>query len=410
MQISPGAGQPSKFYSLSRIFITGMGLISALGNSVAENRERLINGYCGISTLELLASRYANSLPCGEIKCSTQALQDKLNANEPGITRTTLLALHAFQEAVGDAELTNDELSSPGTALITGTTVGGMCLTDELYLDGQKSENGSEYIDSYDCSSVAMYLQKRHNISGIVNTINTACSSSANAIMYGARLIKSGRAKKAIVGGADSLSKFTINGFNALHILSPDKCTPFDEHRKGLNLGEGAAFLILERQEDITGKKVYGEITGYFNSSDAFHPSSLSDEGYGPYLSMKGALNFAKLQPADIGFINAHGTGTENNDLVESKAMIQLFNAPPPFASTKSNTGHTLGAAGAIEAVYSLLSLYHQEIYPAVNFFQPIAETNLTPAIAYSTTALQHIMSNSFGFGGNCTSLIFSKS
>ena len=239
-----------------------------------------------------------------------------------------------------------------------------MCLTDELYADANKQDNGSEYLSSYDCASVNMYLQTHYEMNGIINTINTACSSSANAIMYGARLIKNGIARRAIVGGVDSLAKFTINGFNALHIFSPEQCTPFDENRKGLNLGEGAAFLILEKEEDINGKKVYAELTGYCNTNDAFHPSSLSDEGDGPFLAMQGALQSAGIHPSDIDFINAHGTGTENNDEVESKAMLRLFEKPPAFASTKANTGHTLGAAGAIEAVYSILNLLHQEIYP----------------------------------------------
>ncbi|MEO5893301.1 MAG: beta-ketoacyl-[acyl-carrier-protein] synthase family protein [Ferruginibacter sp.] len=395
---------------MSRIFITGMGLISAIGNSVAENRVALSGGKCGITTLELFPSKYANLIPCGEIKISNEALRQKFQVTEPGITRTTLLAIHAFEEAILDGQLTPAQLTSFDTALIGSSTVGGMCLTDELYDDAQKSANGSEYISSYECSSVAMHLQKRYQIAGVVNTINTACSSSANAIMYGARLIQNGLAKRAIVGGVDSLAKFTINGFNALHILSPDICRPFDEARKGLNLGEGSAFLVLEREEDIAGKKIYAELTGYCNSNDAFHASSLSDNGDGPYLAMSGALTKAELLPENIGFVNAHGTGTENNDLVESRAMLRLFKVPPLFASTKSNVGHTLGAAGAIEAVYSILNIYHQEIYPGLNCLIPITETGMLPAGAYQKISLQHVMSNSFGFGGNCTSLVFSKS
>ncbi|MEO6718774.1 MAG: beta-ketoacyl-[acyl-carrier-protein] synthase family protein [Ferruginibacter sp.] len=394
---------------MGKIFVTGMGVISAIGNSVAENRMALAAGKCGISQLELIDSKFKQQLPCGEIKITTEDLKTKLQANTKGITRTTLLALHAFGEAIKDAELTEEILSAPGTALISASTVGGMCLTEELYQDAQKTAGGSEYLSSYDCSSIAMYLQERYQMKGHINTINTACSSSANAIMYGARLINSGRANRAIVGGVDSLSKFTINGFNALHILSAATCTPFDEDRKGLNLGEGAAFLVLEKQEDIGNKKVYAELTGYCNSNDAFHPSSLSAEGDGPFLAMKGALQQAGLQPGNIGFINAHGTGTQNNDEVESKAMLRLFNTPPPFASTKSNVGHTLGAAGAIEAVYSILNLQHQEGYPALNYKKPISSTGLVPADSYKKMQLEHTMSNSFGFGGNCTSLIFSK-
>ena len=385
-----------------------MGIISAIGNSVRENHNSLLQGNCGIGPLELFPTKYGSLLPFGEIKITNAALQDKSGAHEPGLTRTSLLALHAFQEAIADAQITAAQLKNFDTALIGASTVGGMCLTDELYNDANKTENGSAYLSSYECASVNLYLQKKYGINGIINTINTACSSSANSILYGARLIKNGLAERAIVGGVDSLAKFTINGFNALHILSPDKCTPFDEQRKGLNLGEGAAFLVLEKEEAIAGKKVYAELTGYCNTNDAFHASSLSDDGDGPYLSMKGALDVAGISPSDISFINAHGTGTENNDLSESKAMLRLFENVPAFASTKGNTGHTLGAAGAIEAVYSILNLVHQEVYAALNFSQPIAATGLKPVQSYQKMPLRHVMSNSFGFGGNCASLIFS--
>jgi 3-oxoacyl-(acyl-carrier-protein) synthase len=386
-----------------------MGVISAIGNSVEENHASLVQQKCGIGKLDMFPSKYAATLPFGEIKISTDLLKEKLNANDRGVTRTTLLALHAFNEAVNDAKFSREKISSADTALIGATTVGGMCLTDELYNDANKDSDGSEYLSSYDCASVNMYLQKRFAMHGIINTINTACSSSANAIMYGARLIKNGFAKRAIVGGVDSLAKFTINGFNALHILSNEVCTPFDKDRKGLNLGEGAAFIVLEKEEDITNGHAYAELTGYGNANDAFHPSSLSDEGDGPYLAMKAALEIAKLDADKIDFINAHGTATENNDQVESKAMLRLFKNPPAFASTKSNIGHTLGASGAIEAVYSILSLTNDEVYPNLHFTNAIDNTGLVPVQSYKKISLQHVMSNSFGFGGNCSSLIFSK-
>lgn len=394
---------------MDRIVVTGMGVISAIGNTVAENRVSLTAGKCGMSRLEMFPSKFANLLPVGEIKISTGALQEKLDAYEPGVTRTTLLALHAVKEALADSQLTNEQFSSFDTALIGANTVGGMCLTDEMYEDSKKDSKGSAFIASYDYCSVNMYLQKRYSMNGPVNTINTACSSSANAIMYGARLIRSGRVSRAIVGGVDSLAKFTLNGFNALHILSPDICTPFDEGRKGLNLGEGAAFLVLEKEADAAGKKIYASLSGYANANDAFHASSLSDEGDGPYKVMKDALASAKLEPAQIDFINAHGTGTENNDKVESIAMQRLFGKVPPFASTKANIGHTLGAAGAIEALYCILNLSEQELYAGINFKESIPATGLRPVQSYTKTALTHIMSNSFGFGGNCSSLIFSK-
>ncbi len=386
-----------------------MGAISAIGNNVAENRTALQQGKCGISALEMFSSKFSGTIPVGEIKISTAALKEKLKAKAPGVTRTTLLALHAMNEAITHSGLSAAQVAAFDTALIGASTVGGMCLTDEMYRDSQKGTPHSPYLSSYDVSATGFYLQQYFCMKGSVNTINTACSSSANAIMYGARLIRSGRVNRAIVGGFDSLAKFTINGFNALHILSADTCAPFDNERKGLNLAEGAAFIILEKEEDTVGKKIYAALGGYANANDAYHASSLSDDGTGPFKAMQDALVCAKLEPSEIDFVNAHGTATVNNDLVETLTMRRLFTNVPAFASTKSNTGHTLGAAGAIEALYCILNLSEQELYPALNFKTPIAHVGLTPVLQYKKTALTNIMSNSFGFGGNCSSLIFSK-
>lgn len=386
-----------------------MGVISAIGNTVEENRKALIESKCGITTLGNFSSRFAGVMPFGEIKITTDTLKEQLHVNEQGVTRTMLLSLHAFNEAVADSKLSTNEISSLDTAFISGNTVGGMCLTDEFYADARSKTNGSEYLTSYDSASVVMHVQDRYKMRGIISTFNTACSSSANAIMYGARLIQNGFAKRAIIIGADTLAKFTINGFNALRILSDEPCRPFDKDRKGLNLGEGAACLVLEKEEDAAGKKIYATVSGHGNANDSFHPSSLSAEGNGPVAAMQQALKRANLNANEIDFINAHGTATENNDEVESISMLKVFKEVPAFASTKGNTGHTLGAAGAIEAVYSILSLTYQEIYPSLHFKNVIDATGLIPANEYKKMSLQHVMSNSFGFGGNCTSLIFSK-
>ncbi|MGK7388885.1 MAG: beta-ketoacyl-[acyl-carrier-protein] synthase family protein [Candidatus Cyclobacteriaceae bacterium M2_1C_046] len=393
---------------MSRIFITGLGAISAIGNSVEENRDALINERSGLSHLQLLDSSYGDKLFFGEIKTEDQQFKEKLNAYEKGVTRTSLLALQAIREAIEDSHIDQKTLSSSETALIGANTVGGMCLTEQLFHDANSREEGSEYLSSYDNGSVTLYLQEKLKIGGISNTLNTACSSSANSIIYGARLLKHGYGRRAIVGGVDSLAKFTINGFNSLRILSPEKCKPFDEDRQGLNLGEGAAFLVLEREEDIKGKRIYAELTGFFNANDSFHASSLSDEGTGPLLAMNGALQMSGLNPEDISYVNAHGTGTENNDLVESLALAKIFNHIP-FSSTKSFIGHTLGAAGAVEAVYSILSISNQEVYPNLNFEKPISGPALKPVTNYQKQKVEQVLSNSFGFGGNCSSLIFSK-
>jgi len=386
-----------------------MGIISAIGHSVSENHNSLINNLSGISLSDNFPSKYSGILPLAQVSLTNEDLKEKLNITDAGITRTSLLAHYAFKKALNDANLSHQDLVSPKTALVGGTTVGGMSLTDELYRDSKGNGTDKTFLSSYDFASVFLSIQHHYKMMGIVNTINTACSSSANAIMYGCRLIKNGFANKVIVGGADSLSKFTINGFNALRILSNENCIPFDKNRKGLNLGEGAAFLVLEKEEDALNKKVYAEISGYYNSNDSFHPSSLSEQGDGPFLCMEGALKLAKLNPNQIDFINAHGTGTENNDESESRAMINLFKNVPDFASTKSYTGHTLGAASALEAVYSILNIKYQEVYKNIGFENAIEVTGLIPILSNKKTSINHVMSNSFGFGGNCTSLIFSK-
>ncbi|MBY0425873.1 MAG: beta-ketoacyl-[acyl-carrier-protein] synthase family protein, partial [Cytophagales bacterium] len=340
---------------MGRVLVTGLGIISALGENLDQHRESLAHGRCGISQMTLVNSRYADIFLFGEIKRSTSDLRNSIKITEPGVTRTTLLGLHAFEQAIKDSGLLPEQISDPSTALVIGTNVGGMCLTDELFQDSNGIGTGTEYVGNYDMGSVGIFLQGKYQLQGIINTIHTACSASANAIMYGSRLIKNGLAKRVIVGGVDSLSKFTINGFNSLNILSPELCRPFDRDRKGLNLGEAAGFLVLESEEIAGVKRKYAEVSGYGNTNDAFHPSSLSDEGNGPWLAMSEALEVAKLSPESIGYINTHGTATENNDASESVALVKLFGQVPPFSSTKSNTGHTLGASGAVEAIFCML-------------------------------------------------------
>ncbi len=394
---------------MGRIVVTGIGAISALGNSVQHNREGLVAGKNALSQLQLFPTKYADIRYFGEIKLTNEELYHELQLSRPGISRTSLLALKAIREAAADSSLKTNELEHRRTAIVGANTVGGMCHTSEFLHDSTSGDNPSVYISSYDNGSVTRFLQTQLGNKGISNTINTACSSGANAIAYGAELISAGLADRAIVGGADTLAKFTINGFNSLHILSPEVCRPFDKQRQGLNLGEAAAFLVLEKEEDARGKNIYAALTGWSNTNDAYHASSISDNGEGAYLAMKKAMEKANLQLVDISYINAHGTATENNDLTESRAMMRLFEEVPAFSSAKSYIGHTLGAAGAVEAVYSLLSLKFQELYPNLQFEERIPETGLTPLTTYKKAEVKHVLSNSFGFGGNCSSLIFSE-
>jgi len=290
------------------------------------------------------------------------------------------------------------------------TTVGGMDFNELYYLSLLQEDKHKDVIavlDNADCTEkVAACAGIRHH----VTTISTACSSSANSIMLGTRLIRNDRLERVLVGGSDSLTRFTLNGFFALEILSSSGCRPFDEHRNGLTIGEGAAALVLESEAVADPTKIICEVSGYANANEAYHFTASSADGSGAMLAMNGALESASLNTSDISYINAHGTGTIINDLSEGRAIDKLFGKEiPPVSSTKAFTGHTLGAAGAIEAVFSALALKYQLLIPGLNFSSPMPELNFTPVIQPASVMLNHVMSNSFGFGGNNTSLIFSK-
>lgn len=396
---------------MRKVFITGIGSISSLGLTVEEQLERLRAARSGIGKAVHFQSVYTSQFPFAEINASDDELKKLTGFSDKGITRTTLIAVKAFQEAVADSKLLQGEISDTRTAFISSSTVGGMCYTDSLYADANNKGEPSDYYASYEGSNHTLHIIRAYKLRGYTDTINTACSSSANAILLGTRLIQSGRADRAIVGGADCLAKFTVNGFNSLRILNEKPCRPFDEHREGLTLGEGAAYLVLEAQDTAAEKRPYAEVTGFGNANDAFHPSATSDDARGPLRAMREALRTAGLSPGDIDYINAHGTGTINNDETESFAFLTLFGEKVPlFSSTKSYTGHTLAAAGAVEAIISVLGIRNGEIYPNLNFEQAITGRGLIPVTEWKrNVTINHVMSNSFGFGGNGTALIFSR-
>lgn len=396
---------------MEKVYITGIGIISAIGTGVEANRESLMQGRPGIGKAKHFNSKYTSNLNFGEVDLSNEALKKStLCTKEKGVSRTALLAFCAFQEAIEHANLSPKDLSSFRTGMISSSTVGGMCNTDELYADANLKGEPSEFVRSYGGGEHTLRLIEKYGIRGFTSTINTACSSSANAIMLGARLIRSGRLDRVIVGGADSLAKYTVNGFNSLMILSENPCKPFDINRDGLTLGEAAGYLVLEGEGICKNKKKLAEVLGYGNANDAHHPSATSDEAFGPRLAMERALSSCNLSPSSVDYVNAHGTGTPNNDTTEMFAFHKTFGTIPPFNSTKSYTGHTLAASGAVEAIHSIISLCNSELYPSLNCNDPISEYTTIPIQEYSMLDDMRIaMSNSFGFGGNCTSLIFSK-
>ncbi len=394
------------------VAITGMGIISAIGNNVAENYQALLEGKSGIGRISHIDTVHKNYIMVGEVPFPNEELEIRLGLDaDNNYPRTALLGAFAAKQAVEDANI--GEIDKYRTGLISATSVGGMDHTEQYYYEYLENEALRKYIESHHAGDSTQKIAEQLGIKqSLVTTISTACSSAANAIMFGARLIKTGRLDRVVVGGADCLSKFTLNGFKTLMILSDTYNTPFDENRNGLNLGEAAAFLVLESDAvaKAENKKVLAYLKGFGNANDAYHQTASSEYGDGAALAMEKALKVANLNPNQIDYINAHGTATANNDLSEGRAILKVFgDAVPDFSSTKAFTGHTLAAAGAIEAVYSVLALQNNVIFPNLNFKTPMKEFNLVPITSPKRKELNTVLSNSLGFGGNCSTLIFSK-
>ena len=394
------------------VAITGMGIISAIGNNVAENYASLIHEKKGISRIQKIDTIHRDEIMVGEIPVSNDEFIAQLGLpQDNNYSRTGMLGVLAAQEALKDARIEN--IDAYRTGLVSATSVGGMDMTEKYYYEYFTNAECQKYIIAHHAGDSTQKIADHLGINNqLVTTISTACSSAANAIMLGARLIKTGKLDRVLVGGSDCLSKFTINGFKTLMILSDTYNTPFDEHRKGLNLGEAAAFLVLESDHVVKAenKNILAYVKGYGNANDAYHQTASSENGEGATLAMQQALKVAGLNPKDIDYINAHGTATGNNDLSEGRAFINVFgDEVPDFSSTKAYTGHTLAAAGAIEAVYSVLALQNNIIFPNLNFKTPMKEFNLIPQTKAKQKELKHVLSNSLGFGGNCSTLIFSK-
>ncbi len=393
----------------NKVFVTGMGIISSLGIGIHQNLERLIEGRSRIGAIRHLKTRLSNELIAGEVPLSNKELIPLSGINDAkGISRAALLGIIAAREATKNTDF-ND--SNVRTGIISGTTAESMT-NIELYLqDFLNNDSRNEYIESQDWGYSTEVIAKELGIFGYQTTINTACSSAANAIMTGARMVKHNMLDRVLVGGTDALSKVMLNGFHALMIVDPQISKPFDKNRRGLNLGEGAAFLMIESDKVAEEKNIICELSGYGNSNDAYHLTALSPDGKGAAMAMMNAIEGSGLNPKKIDYINAHGTGSENNDLSEALGIEKVFGKNiPKFSSTKPFTGHTLGSSGALEAVFSILSLQKNLVFPNLNFKNSMDEVDVTPEKdLVRSMKINNVLSNSFGFGGNNTSLLFLK-
>ncbi len=392
------------------VYISGSGIVCAAGLCTREVLSTLLAGTCGIAPVRYLQTGH-REFPVGEVKLTDAQMCGRLGIPEDEITtRTALQGMMALGEALEDAGLSRDDLRSAG--FISGTTVGGMDRSENCYLDFIENDSRNAYLRTHDCGSCSEMIADRYGDFAFIDTISTACSSAANAIGLAAEMIRAGEAEIVVAGGAECITRFHLNGFNTLMILDRRPCRPFDAERAGLNLGEGAAYLVLESEESLRrrGASPLARLSGYGNACDAFHQTASSPDGEGAYLAMCKALDDAGLRPEDINYINAHGTGTPNNDLSESRAMLRLFGEKlPPMSSTKSITGHTTSASGAIESVICLLALREKFLPVNYGWNVPMAEVPVRPNMDISRgTVLRHVLCNSFGFGGNDSSLVIS--
>lgn len=392
-----------------KVFVTGIGCVSGIGQDVAEHLCSFREGKDGLAPVTLFPTHH--EVPVSEVKRSNRELKQQLGLPPNNtVSRTALLGMLAAREAWQDAGITR--VASLRIGLVSSTSTGGMDLTESFYpLFRENPAHGRlRNVVSHDAADSTEQIAASLDITGFRTTISTACSSAANALMLAARMIRQGLLDVVIAGGTDALCKFTLNGFASLMILDKAPCRPFDETRAGLNLGEGAGYVVLQSEASLH-KTPYCLLSGYANANDAFHQTASSSDGTGAYLAMKGALDKAGLQPDAVDYINAHGTGTPNNDASESAAIRRLFGESVPlFSSTKSFIGHTLGAAGGIEAVFSVLSVARGILFPNRNFAIPMRDTGLIPVSGYREgEAIRAVLSNSFGFGGNNASLLFSQ-
>lgn len=391
------------------IAITGEGIISAIGTDKASVLAALQVGRSGVGNMKHLPSIHTD-LPVGEVPLSNEQMKAQLHLHTTAeVSRTTLMGIWAVGQALAEAHV--EPQTGQRVWLISGTTVGGMDVTEQHF--NQIAQGDERYFSGHDCGSCTDAIAEHFGLFSNTTTVSTACSSAANALLLGARLLQAGMADVVVAGGTEALSLFHLNGFNSLMILDKERCRPFDQTRAGLNLGEGAAYVVLETESHAKarGGKVHAYLTGWGNACDAYHQTASSPTGEGAYLAMQEALHTACLRAVDIDYVNAHGTGTPNNDLCESVALHRVFGndeAMPLVSSTKAFTGHATSAAGAIESVICILAMQHQFVPQSLGFGQT-DEACVVPTTVKRHVALHHVMCNSFGFGGNDTVLIFSQ-
>jgi 3-oxoacyl-[acyl-carrier-protein] synthase II len=409
-----------------RVVVTGLGAVTALGSARAL-WESLKAGKSGIQKITTIPIEHVPVKIAGEVRDFDPSVYiEHKEARRMG--RASQLAIAAAHMAVEDAGLTSAELDVDGerTGVVVGTTLGGHELSTETtfkYRTDYRKPNPLALVNSLP-NMPAHYISRIFRALGPLNTPSTACAAGTQSIGEAAELIRNGRTDVVITGGVESiLQDYTIAGFTAMTALAteyndaPEQASrPFDAKRSGFVMGEGAAILVVESLAHAIkrGARIYAEILGHASSSDAYHVAAVDPAGDGAVRAMRWALEDAHLNPDEIDYINAHGTSTPANDSMETLAIKRIFGEQAykiPVSSTKSMIGHSFGAAGAIEAIASIMTLVEQIIHPTINYETPDPECDLdyVPNVARQVQNLRYALSNSFGLGGQNASIIFGK-
>jgi len=390
---------------VSPVVVTGLGVVSPFGAGVKAYWNGLAAGACAIRPVTLIET--------DGFRCRIAAEVPERLGGSPRRSRADRLALAAAREAVADAGLSRDERAA--AALIVGAVGGGMLEAEAWYWARSRGEPPRDVrgLRATFPLSHAAVVGAALGLGGPRETLVTACSSGAAALAVAAELVAAGEAPVALAGGVDALTRICFMGFNALRLLDPEPCRPFDRDRRGMSVGEGAAFVVLEdrARARARGARVYAELAGYGMTTDAFHVTSPHPEGEGMARAMRSALERSGVAPGAVGYANAHGTATPQNDRIEARAIREVFGEGRLLvSSTKSMIGHTMAAAGALEAVATVLALGHEVIPPTATLVTPDPEVafDCVPRVAREA-AVEFAISNSFGFGGQNVTLLFGR-
>ena len=402
---------------IRRVVITGLGVFTAIGSNVLQFRRSLEEGRAGIGEVTLFdVSKYPSKI-AAQIKDYDPAdYFDRIELKR--LSRTDQFALIASREAIESAGIEINGRVHSVTGVYLGAGAGGMFSAEHYHRHLLLKWRGKPrpslllpFLPSYSTDVVS----RRFRLCGPKGTITTACSSSATAIGYSADLIKRGYAEAMICGGSDAMSELTFGGFNALRVVDPTPCKPFDARRVGMTLGEGAGILVLEELSRALarGATIYAEFLGYSTVGEAYHMTAPEASGTEQSRTMREAMRAAHIRPDEVDYINAHGTGTPINDSVETLAIKAALGEKAysvAVSSIKSMLGHCLGSAGAIEAVASVLSIGHDFIPPTVNYQEKDEACDLDYVPGRSRRQrVGTVLSNSFAFGGNCTTIAMRK-